>query len=579
MIKTKDTEFTNRQTIFYCLIILVGLLLRWYQLDLRPFHHDESLHAVYGAYNYFTPDTNYYHYSPLLHGPLLYDLIPYFYEMLGATSFAARSIIALIGSLFLLAPLLFREHLKTRSILNLTVIIAVSPLLIYYSRFLREDFLVLSTMIGMLYAITTDQERIKSPLFLCSLALHYCIKENVFITIALLLGFLVYDGLFKLFTKEENELLKVWKFIQKHWLSTLIGAICAIFLFCFIYSARFHYAKGILDGLYRESLLYWVNQHNIERIKGPFVFQLLMISWYDLYFIFLMLFFYGYSFYKMNTKLKIASLASLILALALYLFATPENIQNNFLYRFFKLKLPFDVWWFFTLIPTSILVTTHHLIKKEQNLAWFSYLFYASFFTYSYVGEKVPWLSLYPLVFGLIYFVSYYDQLYIRKHHEALILISVFLAFFTLRITLITNFNRSGTETELISQVHTTKEFDEVMKKIKDRMTSATKANTKTLVIGDGVWPATWYLFNEEDYIFTETGIKKEETPFIIENYPSQTNLEGTHRKIQLKLRGWWVPEYNELNFKNFINYAVTHKPWNTSGYTYVDFFLMKNFN
>jgi len=44
-------------------------------------------------------------------------------------------------------------------------------------------------------------------------------------------------------------------------------------------------------------------------------------------------------------------------------------------------------------------------------------------------------------------------------------------------------------------------------------------------------------------------------------------------------LRGWWVPEYNELNIKNFINYAVTHKPWNTSGYTYVDFFLMKNLN
>jgi uncharacterized protein (TIGR03663 family) len=579
MIKTKDTEFTNRQTIFYCLIILVGLLLRWYHLDLRPFHHDESLHAVYGAYNYFSPETNYYRYSPLLHGPLLYDLIPYFYEMLGATSFAARSIIALIGSLFLLVPLLFREKLKTRSLINLTTIIAISPLLVYYSRFLREDFLVLSTMIGMLYAVTTDQARIKAPLFLCSLALHYCIKENVFISMALIIGFLIYDFGIKFFTKDENEIIKTWKFVQKHWLSSLIGLLCAIFLFCFIYSARFHYAKGILDGLYRESLLYWFNQHNIERIKGPFVFQLLMISWYDFYFIFLMLFFYGHSVFKMNTPLKIASFVSIALAFLFYFLATPENMLNNSVYQFFKLKLPFDVWWFFTLVPTSLIVTTHHLLKKEQNLAWFSYLFYASFFTYSYVGEKVPWLSLYPLVFGLIYFVNYYDQIFIRKHHEVLVLVAVFLAFFTLRINLITNFNRAGSETELISQVHTTKEFDEVMKKIKDRMSSPTKSEAKAFIFGDGVWPATWYLFNEVDYHFFDQGIKKQEYPFVIENYPSTSELESTHRKITLKLRGWWVPEYNDLKFKTYINYAVTHKPWNTSGYTYVDFFLMKNLN
>ncbi|MFZ4712518.1 MAG: flippase activity-associated protein Agl23 [Bacteriovoracaceae bacterium] len=579
MIKTKDADLTSRQTVFYFLIILVGLFLRWYHIDQRPFHHDESLHAVYGAYNYFSPEHNFYKYSALLHGPLLYDLLPYFYEMLGATDFAARSLITLIGSLFLLVPLLFRHKLNSKTLIYLTTILAVSPLLVYYSRFLREDFLVLSTMMGMLYAVVTDKERIKGPLFLCSLSLHYCVKENVFITMALLLGFLAYDAFINLFLKQEKEISKLWKFLKGHWLSTLIGFASAVFIFCYIYSARFRYSKGIIDGLYRDSLLYWLNQHNVERIKGPFAFQFLMISWYDFYFILLMIFFFFHSFYKMKSQLKWYSLGSIVMSFVMYFLCNQHMLETNSIFLFFKLKIPFDLWWLILLVPHSIIITTHHMLSKQKDLAWFSYLFYASFFTYSYVGEKVPWLALYPLVFGLIYFAVYFDHYFTNRNNEIVNLGLIFIGLFTLRICLITNFNRGGDETELISQVHTTKEFHSVMKKIRDRMVSPTKLNSKALITGDAVWPATWYLFNEPDYHYYDQGVAKDEYPFVIENYMSAVNLDKSHRKITLKLRGWWVPEYNDLNIKNYLNYVITHRPWSPVGHSFVDFYLKKDFN
>ncbi len=579
MIKTKDNELTNSQTVFYFLIILVGLSLRWYQLDYRPFHHDESLHAVYGAYNYFSPDTNFYKYSALLHGPLLYDLLPYFYEMLGTNDFAARSLIALIGSLLIFAPWLFRKHLNAKVFLAITTIIAISPMLVYYSRFLREDFLVLTTMIGMLYAVVTDKERIKSPLFLCSLSLHYCIKENVFISMSLMLGFVLYDYLLSFWLKQKTEAKKIIEFIQKHWLSSVIGFCSAVFLFCYIYSSRFRYSKGILDGLYRDSLLYWLNQHNIERIKGPFSFQFLMISWYDFYLILFMLIFYLHTFYKMKNSLRLASGISILLSFVCYFNLTPESLMTNPVWIFFKLKIPFDVWWLMILIPHSIIIATHHMIQKQKDLAWFSYLFYASFFTYSYVGEKVPWLSLYPLFWGIIYFCVYYDHYFQYKHTEFINLGVIFFTFFTFRICLMTNFNRSGDDTELISQVHTTKEFHNIMKRIKDRMVSPTKVNSKALITGDAVWPATWYLFNQEDYHYIMQQKEVKLYPYIIENYPAQLPLEESHRKVTIKLRGWWVPEYEALSFGTYLNYMITHKPWSNTGFSYVDFYIKKNFN
>jgi predicted membrane-bound mannosyltransferase len=54
----------RRGWIIYSALVLVGLFLRWFQLDDRPVFHDESLHAMYGLYFYDAPEVHYYQYNP-----------------------------------------------------------------------------------------------------------------------------------------------------------------------------------------------------------------------------------------------------------------------------------------------------------------------------------------------------------------------------------------------------------------------------------------------------------------------------------------------------------------------------------
>jgi predicted membrane-bound mannosyltransferase len=152
--KTSGSYFTGTEWAFYATIIVVGLILRWTLLDMRPYHHDESLHGMYGRYFYDFPNANFYKYDPMLHGPMLYNSMRFIYAMFGDSLWAARTPVCLMGSLFMLVPYLYRKHLKSATTLILTGVIAFSPTMVYWSRFLREDYWVISGMLFVLFGFT-----------------------------------------------------------------------------------------------------------------------------------------------------------------------------------------------------------------------------------------------------------------------------------------------------------------------------------------------------------------------------------------------------------------------------------------
>lgn len=576
--KNENERFFNRtEFIFFILIISVGLFLRWFGLDLRPFHHDESLHATYGAYNYFNGATQYYKYSAMLHGPLLYDLIPISYDFFGFNDFGARATIALLGSIHLFMPLIFRKILSRPMVIISTLFWAISPLFVYYSRFLREDFVVLTTMLIMIFAFYQPKNYLKAPLFFIGLTLHWTCKENVFLTMSLIFGFIVFEYFVNSFLEEETLLLRFKNFLKAHWVSVIVGLMWAIFIFCFLFSAQFRYTKGILDGVYRESILYWFEQHSIERIKGPFVHQLLMISWYDFIFLLTMIYQLINVVSKMNKKLAFTTLFFVLFSIIVSLIVKKDSLSTDTFFLFFKLKEKIDVWWLLFLIPISVIVTLHHLLNKEKLLAIFGYGFYASFFTYSYVGEKVPWLCLYPYFFGFIYFVLYFNSsikdLNFKK--PIVILLLALATYQSVRITIKSSFTFAGHATEYISQVHTTPEFHQFALKTRKLMEDPTISNGKTLVLGEGTWPATWYFFNREDYYFFKGEKKEDDFRYILKNASDSIESKNFIQHT-IHFRGWWVPDMDKLNLKNFIWYALFHVPWNDPGYTDIEIFESK---
>jgi uncharacterized protein (TIGR03663 family) len=631
--------FELTEWIVFCLLIFLGLALRWIALDARPVHHDESLHMMYGRYFYDFPNEQFYRYDPMLHGPFLYNALRVVYSTLGSSTEAARSLTALLGSMFIFLPLLFRRFLSKDAVIFLTAAVALSPTLTYWSRFIREDIPVLFALAILLYGCTLARPQYRWILALISFSLQICMKENVFVTGALLLGYLVYESFVnKVFYRERDCL---WQRcidnLSRYKIQALLGLLIAAAIYTYLYSAGFRYWKGPGE-FWTRSFSYWAEQHGIERIKGPFNFHFYVLSWYELPFI-ILCFASVIRFYrKGHLVLRVLGGGFSLLAVGAALAYWNKPVDGVFPWSLAKLKDAYDILGLIFLTPHAVLITTDHLIKRERALAFWCYLFLATFFTYSYLGEKVPWLAVYPFTPGLIYLALLFDHHYrtqpiadwrnfplqkilapvgmtlmalalLFTWNEGFAVDIIFIlalgtlilgaslltrvpglirtinlkhfllicfCLYSLRANILTNFVYAGKSREYISQVHTTHEFHKLVKSIRLEAETA-KLGYEPLIFGSGdvVWPITWYLVDIPEYRFIASNEERKNYKYqFINHIQNQSEIPSGFRAVTVNLRGWWVPDFSKMTLRNFLNYAINHTPWGDTGYTYVTFLV-----
>ena len=257
--------FSTPQWVLFSLAIIMGLLLRWIMLDARPYHHDESLHGMYGRYFYDFPNSNYYKYDPMLHGPMLYNCMRFIYAMFGDSLWAARTPVAILGSIFMLVPFVFRNFLGKTATLVLTAAIALSPTLIYWSRFLRNEAWVLSGMIITAYGFILAPQRLKALLVLFGITVQWCSKENIFVSLAIILGYLVFDFGYVVFMQEKISSLlgRIGRYIVSNVTICAVSVITCFTIYAWFYGAGFRYPKGIVDGLGGRAIDYWAAHHGM----------------------------------------------------------------------------------------------------------------------------------------------------------------------------------------------------------------------------------------------------------------------------------------------------------------------------
>lgn len=409
--------FSASEWAIYAGLMAMGLLLRWLLLDMRPYHHDESLHGMYGRYFYDFPNSNFYKYDPMLHGPMLYNCMRFIYAMFGDSLWAARTPVCIMGSLFMVVPFLYRRYFATATTLVLTGAIALSPTMIYWSRFLREDYWVVSGMLFTLFGFTIASRGWKPFFVFFGLAIQWCTKENVFVTIAIFMGYIVFEAFFQMFVlkKWDSAASRIGNFVAKNLPLTVVSFLGCFVIYAWFYGAGFRYPQGIIDGLGGKAIEYWAAHHKMERIKGPFNFHIYVTAWYE-FPIFLAFLAHVVLFYRRAIP-QIQFCAGLVcMALLISCYATaPATIEQNALWKFFKLKNHLDIVGLFVLLFHAPLVTIQHMLRGEKALAATGYFFTATFFAYSYLGEKVPWLSVYPLVYALPYLGLFFQD-YVQRY-------------------------------------------------------------------------------------------------------------------------------------------------------------------
>ena len=186
----------NWETAAYLAILLLALFTRFFILDSRVMSHDESLHTRF-AYNLYN-EGNFAH-TPLMHGPVLFHATALSYFLFGDNDFSGRLYTALVGVLMVMFPLLLRRWLGRWGALLASLMILISPLLLYYNRYIRHD--TPSILFGLIMAYCILQYINGPPrwrrravwlyVFAAAMILNLGSKETAFIYITVFGSFLV----------------------------------------------------------------------------------------------------------------------------------------------------------------------------------------------------------------------------------------------------------------------------------------------------------------------------------------------------------------------------------------------------
>jgi len=180
-------------------ILLLGILLRFYDLNLVPFHHDEG---VNGNFLVQLVRNGYYHYDPAnYHGPTLYyfaGVFPWLLRILfgpnaqnnyGLTSVAVRCVPALFGVATIVLIFALRRNLGTITTLAAALLLAMSPGAVYLSRYFIHETLFVFFTLGIVVALVKYWENPQLVYLLLaavSAALLFATKETAMISAGVL---------------------------------------------------------------------------------------------------------------------------------------------------------------------------------------------------------------------------------------------------------------------------------------------------------------------------------------------------------------------------------------------------------
>ncbi len=182
-------NFTNELAIFV-IIILLAIVTRFYDVGTRVMSHDESLHTYFSWLLYRGQG---YQHSPMMHGPFQFHIIALTYFLLGASDFSAR-VPAVLFSIGTIAMVWYwRRYLGKWGALIAGILLVISPYMLFYGRYVRNESFVGFSGIVMLYAMLRHLETGgKKYLFIlaAALVLHFTSKETAFIYTAQALIFL-----------------------------------------------------------------------------------------------------------------------------------------------------------------------------------------------------------------------------------------------------------------------------------------------------------------------------------------------------------------------------------------------------
>ncbi len=171
----------TNEILIFAAVILLAIVSRFYDLGARVMSHDESLHTYFSWLLYRGQG---YQHTPMMHGPFQFHFLALVYFLFGVSDYTARIPAALFGVATVWMVWYWRRYLGKTGSLIAGLLLVISPYMLYYSRYVRNESFVAFAGVLMLYAILRYLETGATKylyLFTGALLLHFIFKETAYI--------------------------------------------------------------------------------------------------------------------------------------------------------------------------------------------------------------------------------------------------------------------------------------------------------------------------------------------------------------------------------------------------------------
>ena len=164
MIEDDRPRNTDLMWFVGCLAVTaIAAFWRFWQLELKPLHHDEGVNSFFlttlfreGIYKY--DPANY-------HGPDLYYFALAASKMFGLNTYSIRGSVAIFGVLTVVLAFFLRDYIGKIGSLTAGLFIALSPGMVYISRYFIHEILFVFFSFGIVVGVLYFVEKRKAGVF------------------------------------------------------------------------------------------------------------------------------------------------------------------------------------------------------------------------------------------------------------------------------------------------------------------------------------------------------------------------------------------------------------------------------
>ena len=577
------------ESVALILLALLTVFSRLVNLGARVMSHDESLHVYY---SWLLATGKGFVHNPMMHGPFLFESTALMDFLFGANDFTARLVPVILGTaIVILVPGLLRHWLGRAGSLVTSILLLISPFVLYFSRYIRHDILVIAWVLLAVIAIFRYLENRRERdliLLAIALALMLATMEISFIYLAIFAGYLLAMG-----SVRYKLSWSLWRSSAEFDVLVVLVTLGAFFsspIALLILNPIWNKLAGAplveFQILGTQGIEWTTGGSGIRlwALFGVFAAVATGIGWW----------------WNKDRWLK---LASIFLSISILLFTTfftnPAGIGTGFIgslgywlsqqevargsqpWYYYLIVFPF--YEYLPLIAgilatAGFLFTWKSIPAPQRSFGCFLILWSVGVFIgLSIAGEKMPWLSTHLAIpFILLsgrWIGRLIDGLFIERSGtpkwktvvDGITLTSLaLLAIATVRTSIAANFVNYDYTTEFIDYAHGAPGVKWALKDIATIAAHTGAGRDLKIAYDDQVsWPMTWYLreYRNQAFYGAEPNRQALDAPVVLAGPKNWSKVEAIlgnrYHRFEL-IRLWWpIEDYKNLSWDRVRN-AIT---------------------